>query len=168
MKKNIMNKLFGNKLAKLRGNIKQYEISRFIGVSPSQWGRYEKGVVPPYDILSKIASHFGIDDITVLFKTGEDEISLPDDKLAESTSEYSTTCPADPVCQEICKVCMTLPPDDKESTLELMDILRSGDNETILAIKQNLKQFRKLVSKESNDFKIQKKRGMLSGRGRKD
>lgn len=53
--------------------------------------------------------------------------------------------------------------DDRQSIALLMAILKSNDQDTILAIKQNLKQFQKLVSKESNDFKTQGTKGKKLG-----
>lgn len=60
MKKKVINQKFGEKLKSLRGKKKQYQLAPTVGCSASQWGRYEQGVVPPYDILVRIAKLFGV------------------------------------------------------------------------------------------------------------
>jgi|GEM_PF-6936633 transcriptional regulator with XRE-family HTH domain len=68
-------------------------------------------------------------------------------------------CPADPICQQICIYCMSLPPDDKKSTLSLLEIFKYGRDSTKTAIRQNISEFHELIrpSDHEKDFKRSKK-----------
>lgn len=65
--------------------------------------------------------------------------------LNESRPLYGAGCGADIVCRMVCKHCAESPVEDREAYLMLKAILESDQEGTKLAIKQNLKEFVRLV-----------------------
>jgi len=88
------------------------------------------------------------------------------ERVAENKTHYSipSNCPADSFCKEVCRACMDSDPDDRKSIKQLTDILRSHDEGTKLAIKQNLDIFRRGLI-DNKDFKTQELKGEITGGG---
>ncbi len=90
---------FSDRLKKLRGEMKQAEFARKIGLAQNSYNRYEAGErVPDIDILSQMASRLGVSTDWLLGREdGKDAIPpvIPfSEKVSENHDPRTDYCPA--------------------------------------------------------------------------
>ncbi len=100
----------GLNIKELRGGKSQEEFADIIGVSQGTLSKYEKGMMPPADILYRIAK-IGNSSVERLLTGNEPESILLKDK------------------------------DERECVERLLKILRTKQDKTVIAIKQNIDAF---------------------------
>jgi transcriptional regulator with XRE-family HTH domain len=160
--------MIGNRIKELYKALQltQYQFADIVGVSHSAISQIQSGKNKPSKrLLIAIYAKFPRINPAWL-ESGKGEMFIKDEfpeVVREKAPRYGIpeNCPADPVCQQICIYCMGLPPDDRKTTLSLLEILTSGRESTKSAIRQNISEFHELIkrSDQETDFKtLERKR----------
>jgi DNA-binding XRE family transcriptional regulator len=135
--------------------INQESMGLLLGVRKQTVMRWEKGLSKPTTenlsvIINKLhlASNYfsGKADNKINPPELESHPNGVNTIVNDTSSEYTANCPADIVCRTICKTCIDSSPEDKDAFLMLSAILGSDQEGTKLAIKQNLREFVRLVN----------------------
>jgi transcriptional regulator with XRE-family HTH domain len=91
--------VFSDRLRTLRGELKQAEFARKVGIAQNTYSRYESGErVPDIEVLARLAARLGVSADWLLGLDSEDAISttaaLPDQNAKPCEPVAAAYCPA--------------------------------------------------------------------------